>query len=282
GDSEAEGRVALENPCYPPLRHGLQGMANGVEVCPVDESGMCLPQHPVKMAWMTPARQYPLTTSMSTERRLAWLDYSGRNQSWLIEDDYDGEYHYRKTPLSTVFSMVTQRYPQEQQRVILVGSFSKLMFRTLRIGYLIAPPSLVERLVEEQQKMGSLASVPIQPALADFLGHRRFASHLRRMRRCYQQRRDFLHQLLSQQLDDWLIPQLPDGGMHLLAHLRPGTMITDTEIEQQMAADGMNALALSRHYYPAGEQGLILGYSGTPEVDLQRGVGTLRNLFVNY
>ncbi|MEH6626018.1 MAG: PLP-dependent aminotransferase family protein [Motiliproteus sp.] len=273
--------VVLENPCYPPLRHGLLGQGAKLQHCDVDAEGMGLPKGSATLAWMTPARQYPLAMTMTTQRRLDWLDYSRQQQCWLLEDDYDAEFHYRKAPLATLFSMASQLYAPEQQRVVFVGSFSKLMFRTLRIGYLILPEVLVEPAIEVQNRLGTLASVPVQPALADFLGHRRFASHLRRMRRCYQQRRDYLHGLLQEHLGDYVQTELPDGGMHLLARLKSGgSHVDDRGLEQQLAKQGIYAPALSRHYafdeQMTSEQGLLLGFSGTPEGDLEHGVKQLQ------
>jgi len=277
-------QVALENPCYPPLRQGL--LSQGVKIvnCPVDKEGMLLPDMAVKLAWMTPARQYPLGVSQSTERRLEWLEYSRRQQCWLLEDDYDSEYHYRKLPSAPLFNLAS-RLPVAEQRVILVGSFSKVMFRNLRIGYMIVPPTLVAQVLAIQESLGNMASVPIQPALADFLGHRRFVNHLRRMRGLYRQRRDYLYQLVQQKLANYVRCELPDGGMHLLLHIRPEFKINDQWIEQQMKLQGLYVHALSKHYaqvrhdiQPSNNSGLLLGFSGVTEKQLGLGVEQLLQL----
>ncbi|MFT5720603.1 MAG: GntR family transcriptional regulator/MocR family aminotransferase [Motiliproteus sp.] len=276
---QAGDRVALEDPCYRPLRHGLEAMGATLESCRVDDEGMTPPGTRVSLAWMTPARQYPLGVTMSTERRLAWLDYSGRGQCWLVEDDYDSEFQYRKAPLASLFSMAAKLFPRDKQQVILVGSFSKVMFSTLRIGYLIVPESLTAAFLLAQRNLGNLASVPVQPALADFLGHRRFSSHLRLMRRCYQQRRDFLHAILAETLETKLVADLPDCGMHLLARFRcPEIDWDDVAIEQRLAEKGVYAPALSAHFTNGGEQGLLLGFSGVSEDSLKRGVRLLTKL----
>ncbi|MEH6649869.1 MAG: PLP-dependent aminotransferase family protein [Motiliproteus sp.] len=292
-------KVSLENPCYPPLRHGLTAQGADIRYSPVDIQGMAVPDEKVKLAWMTPARQYPLGVTMSTERRLDWLEYSRQHQCWLVEDDYDSEFQYHKTPLVPLFNLSTQLYPPQQQSVILVGSFSKLLFRTLRIGYLIVPRNLITSFQSAQEHLGSLASVPIQPALADFLAHRRFASHLRRMRRCYQQRRDFLHSALSNKLGDRLTSELPDCGMSLLARLTSHDPARDDIwLEQQLLKQGISAPALSKHYLSTdgvlegnvskdcasknhetqGQQGLLLGFSGVSESNLELGVSHLERL----
>ncbi|NRA20322.1 MAG: PLP-dependent aminotransferase family protein [Oceanospirillaceae bacterium] len=271
--------VALENPCYPLLKHSLKTLGAQLSHIDVDKQGMQVPAAPMSLAWMSAARQYPLGLPMSTERRLAWLEYSQQHNCWLVEDDYDAEFQYHKPPLAPLFSMAKQQYPDDRQTVIFVGSFSKLMFRTLRIGYLIVPPALISSFLQAQSSLGNLANIPIQPALADFISHRRFASHLRRMRRCYQQRRDFLHALLSQQLGDQLEVELPESGMHLLAHIKNHSFDWDDRyIEQRLASQGIYAPALSAHYANNPQQGLLLGFSGAAEELLSQGVTQLKTV----
>ena len=266
--------VWLEDPGYPPLRQGLNAAGAAAVFCGIDEEGMTLPATPTqaRFAWMTPTRQYPLGTWMSTQRRLDWLQLSRKQKFWLVEDDYDSEFHYRKSAAVPLFNL------DHQQRVILVGSFSKVMFRTLRIGYLVAPPVLVEPLLQAQDRLGTLASMPVQPALAEFIGHRRFASHLRRMRGCYQQRRDYLHGLLNPRLSNYLDVELPDRGMHLLVRLRPSVLVSDCWLEQQLEKQNIQASALSRHCHQVKQQGLILGFSGSSEERLREGVEVLQKL----
>ena len=277
--SLAGEKVALEDPCYPPLRHGLSALGANLQYCQVDNQGMQLPEEKVRLAWITAARQYPLGVTMSTQRRLDWLEYAKQQQCWLIEDDFDSEFHYSKQPLAPLFNLAARLYQPHQQSLILAGSFSKLFFKTLRIGYLIVPETLIDTFVTAQRQLGNLASVPIQPALAQFISDRRFAGHLRRMRRCYQQRRDFLQQLLAQRLAHRLETQLPSGGMHLLAKLKATDVtLDDCALERQLASRGVSAIALSNHYAGRGQQGFLLGFSGAPEEHLERGVRALQQV----
>lgn len=271
--------VAIENPCYPLLKHGLTTLGAQLSPIDVDAHGMQVPTKGQSLAWMSAARQYPLGMSMSIERRLAWLAYAQQQSCWLVEDDYDAEFQYHKSPLAPLFNMASQQYSADQQRVIFVGSFSKLMFRTLRIGYLIVPQTLVSAILQTQQKLGNLANIPTQPALADYISHRRFASHLRKMRSCYQQRRDFLYALLLQQLGDLLEIELPESGMHLLVRIKnPPSNLDDQYLERQLAKQGIYAPALSAHYFSQPSQGLLLGFSGASEEKLSQGVVKLAEL----
>jgi len=269
-------QVAIEDPCYPLLRRGLQKHGAKLTHCPVDTQGMSLASAPIKLAWMSAARQYPLGFSMDMLRRLEWLDYSNKNQSYIVEDDYDAEFQYHKTPLAPLFALSAIRYPNAQQRIIYTGSFSKILFKTLRIGYLVVPQQLVDTFIKVQRLRGNLASLPLQPAVADFINHRRFASHLRRMRRCYQQRRDFLHAHLNEQLGHLLDVELPESGMNLLARLKSeNSLRTDTYLESKLAQVGINTPALSPHYSKGPEQGLILGFSGSTEEKLIQGTAQI-------
>jgi len=275
--------VGLENPCYPPLRQGLISQGAKLLECEIDQEGIQTPQSKVNLAWMTPARQYPLGISMSTKRRLEWLEYSRQHQTWLIEDDYDSEFQYRKTPMSPLYHLVS-RLPVPEQRLILVGSLSKVMFRTLRIGYMIVPKILIAPILKIQESLGNMASVPIQPALADFLGHRRFVSHLRRMRTLYRHRRDFLFHLVQQKLGQFMTAELPEGGMHLLIYFRLEKNIDDIWLEQQLKAIGINVHALSKHYDTStndgqnNNSGLVLGFSGSTDDKLEYGVNQILHL----
>lgn len=266
-------KVALEDPCYSPLRHGLEAQGIQLVDCPVDSMGMMLPDANVALAWSTPARQYPLGITMSTERRLQWLESAQRTGCWLVEDDFDSEFQYGKIPPTPIYSLSSKLFPSDQQSVILMGSFSKVMFKTLRIGYLIVPEPLVGCFLKTQENLGNMASVPIQPALAEFLSHRRFASHLRRMRRCYQERRDFLYQLVQQELGDKISVDLPNCGMHLLVRISKGALKQkDWQLEHRLKSLGVYAPALSTHYAREGEQGLLLGFTGFSESSLKLGV----------
>jgi len=268
-------QVAIEDPCYPLLRRGLQKHGAKLSHCPVDTQGMSLASTPVKLAWMSAARQYPLGFSMDMSRRLEWLDYSDKHQCYIVEDDYDAEFQYHKTPLAPLYALSAIRYPNTQ-RIIYTGSFSKILFKTLRLGYLVVPQQLIDTFLKVQRLRGNLASLPLQPAVADFINHRRFASHLRRMRRCYQQRRDFLHAHLNEELGHLLEVELPESGMNLLARLKSENgLCTDTYLESQLALLGINTPALSPHYNKGDKQGLILGFSGSTQEKLIQGTAQI-------
>lgn len=287
-------RVGIEDPCYPPIRAGFKQHEIDLKYFPVDRQGIQLPldgetslgNKNIQLAWMTPARQYPLGMEMSIERRLAWLDYSQAHSCWLVEDDYDSEFQYRKTPLAPLFQLQNQLYSAEQAKVIYVGSFSKVMFRTLRIGFIIVPESLIERFIVAQKQLGAMASVPVQPALTQFLNSRPFVSHLRRIRGYYQRRQNYLYDNLMRRFGNKIECGLPDLGMHLLMRFRRAPHCSDQAFEQQLKQMGIMAPALSRHYQLGSNQeqcetvpqGLLLGFSGCEEAQLDIGLNHLQTL----
>ncbi|MEG3639657.1 MocR-like pyridoxine biosynthesis transcription factor PdxR [Magnetococcus sp. PR-3] len=272
--------IAIEDPFYPPICHALKQLNFKLAPTPVDAEGMTLPQSPHLMAWMTPACQFPLGMSMSTQRRLQWLNLLQQSTSWLVEDDFNGEFHYHKSPQLPLYQLAANQNPALCERMIMVGSLSKLMFRTLRIGYIIATPRMAQRLIDTQKSVSPLSSVPIQPAIADFLGQRSYATYLRRMRRCYQQRRDYLYDQLTTHLSDPLRVSKPQRGMHMVASFHPTVKPHDQQIEKLLQSQGIYAPALSQHYQQGGQQGLILGFSGANEQALKKGIAQLQALLL--
>lgn len=260
--------VWLENPCYPPLANGLRNMGLAMTPLSVDAEGACVPgdikpEARPMAALMTPARQYPLGMTMSPQRRQEWLAFCAEQQEskppcYLVEDDYDSEFIYQGWPQAPLMASDTT------QSTVLVGSFSKSLFKALRLGYIVAPMTLAKELLVTQQTLGSSASLPLQPALAAFLSSDHFGTHLRKMRRLYRQRRDHLVQALNAQ-NLPLDVQPPPGGMHLVASLNNG--LSDQAICQQAYQEGLTLTGLAQHYWShthhdnANKQGLILGFT---------------------
>lgn len=279
--SERSG-VWLENPCYPPVLNGLRGL--GLQPAPlaVDVEGAQLPADAsadgnALAALVTPARQYPLGHMMSAQRRQHWLDYlqtraDAGQPLWLIEDDYDSEFIYEGRPQPPLSAA------DETGHCILLGSFSKSLFRSLRLGYIVAPPALLEPLLDTQKALGQSAALPLQPVLSHFIHHGEFANHLRRMRRLYLERRNRLQEMLHQaRLPLALWPCR--SGMHLVAELDPAGSDIDAVQWARRAADRhLHLDTLSRHYW-AGDpthKGFLLGFSARDSDDQAQAVERLR------
>jgi GntR family transcriptional regulator/MocR family aminotransferase len=256
-------RVAVEEPGSPLARAALG--AGGAEVVPVrvDEEGMSVASlrrrdGRVRAAYVTPSHQYPLGTSMTAGRRFALLDWADRRGAWLLEDDYDSEYRYVSRPLGALQGM------DAHDRVVYIGTFSKVLFPAVRVGYLVVPPSLWQRFVDAREAFDLFSPTLYQLALAEFLREGHFARHLRRMRGVYMARRDALLTGLARHCRDRLTVHNTDAGLHVAVLLSGG--LDDRDVVRRMAGRGLTATALSSCYAgPARRSGLLLGFGGSTE-----------------
>ena len=260
---ERGDRVAVEEPGYPGARAALG--AGGAELVPVpvDEEGMSvtsLRRHGgrVRAVYVTPSHQYPLGTSMTAARRLALLDWARRGGAWVLEDDYDSEYRYVSRPLGALQGM------NGHDRVVYIGTFSKVLFPALRVGYLVVPPSLWQQFVDAREAFDLFSPTLYQLALAEFLREGHLARHLRRMRGIYLGRRDALLTGLARHCGDRLTLHNADAGLHVAVLLSSG--LDDGHVARRMAERGLTATALSACYVgTARRSGLLLGFGGSTE-----------------
>ncbi|MCH8552477.1 MAG: PLP-dependent aminotransferase family protein [Natronospirillum sp.] len=262
----ARSGVWLENPCFPPILNGLRDMGLRPEPLPVDNEGAKLPEKETEpgalAALVTPARQYPLGRVMSTRRRQQWLDLvqtrAGSGQPlWLIEDDYDSEFVYEGRPQAPLSAA------DDTGHCILLGSFSKSLFKSLRLGYIVAPPALHGPLLDTQRTLGQAAALPLQPALHHFISSGEFAGHLRRMRRLYLERRNHLLDGLRQ-AGLPLTPWPCHSGMHLIAEIDADQSgLADQQWAQRAQRRKLRLDTISRHYWQGKptHQGFLLGFS---------------------
>jgi GntR family transcriptional regulator/MocR family aminotransferase len=270
---EPGDRVAVEEPSSPLARAALSARGAELVPVPVDDEGMSVAalerrSERVRAAYATPSHQYPLGTCMTAARRLALLDWAHRHEAWLLEDDYDSEYRYVSRPIGALQGMDTH------ERVIYIGTFSKVLFPSIRVGYLVVPASLWQRFVDAREAFDLFSPTLYQLALADFLRRGHFARHLRRMRGVYRSRRDALLTGLARHCRDHLTVVNADAGLHLAVLLsdRPD----DADVVRRMAARGLTATALSTCYArTAPRSGLLLGFGGSTERRLLEATRTL-------
>jgi GntR family transcriptional regulator/MocR family aminotransferase len=256
-------RAAMEEPGYFGARSALG--ANGAEVLPVplDDEGLRVTAlnkqgYRVRAVYVTPSHQYPLGTMMTAARRLALLDWAVRTDAWVVEDEYDSEYRYVSRPLGALQGMTAHG------RVIYIGTFSKVMFPSLRVGYIVVPPSLWKRFMSVRETFDLFSPTLYQLALADFIRDGHFARHVRRMRRVYQSRRDALLAGLARHCTPHLTVHNADAGLHVAAMLAPG--LDDRAVVLRMRDRGLTATALSSSYAGrAKRSGLLLGFGGSTE-----------------
>lgn len=273
-------RVFLEDPGYDTFRRVVADQRHEAVCCPVDGEGLDIAEAErrtpnARAAIVTASRHYPLGVTMSLARRLALLDWAKRTGGWIIEDDYDSEYRYAGRPLATLMSL------DETERVIYLGSFSKVLFPTLRLGYVVAPRGAVDLFTTALRSIGSSASMVAQPALAEFIESGAFASHIRRMRRVYGRRLVALRQALDTHCQGLLEPAGTDGGMHIVARLseKLARDTSDIELSRRAHAAGLIAPAISSHAIEHHDvQGLVLGFAAFQECELANGVRCLASV----
>jgi GntR family transcriptional regulator/MocR family aminotransferase len=268
--------VCVEDPGYPGARSALTATGATVRPVPVDDEGLVVrlmgsQKRSGRVAYVTPSHQYPLGMSMSASRRLELLEWARHHQSWIIEDDYDSEYRYASRPLAALQGM------DAASRVIYVGTFSKVLFPSLRIGYLVVPRSLMRTFIDHREALDIFSPTLYQLALRDFLTDGHFARHLRRMRATYLCRRDALVNGLQRRLPQMLTIANADAGMHLTAWLL--SRGDDREVVRRAAAHGISVTALSSCYAgKASKMGLVLGFGGADETQIGRAVEMLADV----
>jgi GntR family transcriptional regulator / MocR family aminotransferase len=200
---------------------------------------------------------------MSFADRVELLRYADAVAASVVEDDYDGEFHYDGKPVVALQGLAAF------QRVFYLGTFSKSMFADIRVGYIVVPDDLIETFLLAQRNMGDVASFTIQDALAEFIATGAYLSHIRRMTRIYRTRRDRMVQALALATDRKLLVDPPAGGMQLLA--RSPIIGNDKDLAAQLFEAGVITRALSNMlFHKSKEQGLFLGFAAWNENEIDR------------
>jgi GntR family transcriptional regulator/MocR family aminotransferase len=268
--------VWMEEPGYQGARDALATAGARLVPVPVDAEGLDVAAGAAlspraRAVYVTPSHQYPLGATLTASRRLQLLDWARRSGAWILEDDYDSEYRYESPPVAALQGL------DRDARVIYIGTFSKVLFPALRVGYLVVPADLVERFAAMRAAVDDFPSTLYQAVLADFLAEGHFARHLRRMRRLYRERRGALVEALRSELGE-AVQVLGEGaGMHLAAVLGEGSQ--DRRLAERAAREGLWAMPLSACYLgEPSRAGLVLGYGGTGVPEILDGVRRLARL----
>jgi GntR family transcriptional regulator / MocR family aminotransferase len=259
---EPRDAVWIEDPAYPRAREALE-LANARLVpVAVDAEGLVVRRGidaaaKARFAVVTASHQAPLGMPLSLPRRLELLAWATQSGGWILEDDYYGEFQFRGQPVPALKSL------DEADRVLYVGTFSKVLMPSLRLGYVVAPMALVPRLQRIARFLAPSPSLLAQMSVAEFLAEGYFARHIRRMRRLYRERRAALVAALADEFGAAWEIGLQESGMHLLAHLPPGT--DDAALAAKAAAAGLGPVALSPWAIKAKRApGLIVGFANIP------------------
>ncbi|WP_424814565.1 PLP-dependent aminotransferase family protein [Roseococcus sp. YIM B11640] len=252
--------VWIEDPCYPAFRAAMQAAGARLVPVPVDGQGMVVAEGlaaspAARLAYVTPSSQYPLGVVLSMARRMELLSWARRTGSWIVEDDYDSEFRYGSRPLASLQGI------DEAGRVIYIGTFSKVLFPGLRLGYAVLPQELLQPFISARVLSDWHPPSLQEGVVTDFLADGHFAQHLRRMRQRYRLCRDTLVEALRDSCSRFLDIDAPDQGLKLLARLRPGWR--DTEVSALAERVGVIARPVSPMFMSGRPiQALMLGFSG--------------------
>ncbi|WP_122667141.1 PLP-dependent aminotransferase family protein [Pseudomonas viridiflava] len=276
---EGDG-VAIENPGYRAAGHAFAVAGAKLHGIAVDEEGLCcheLERNPCKLAYVTPSHQYPTGVVMSLARRLELLAWAEKTRGWVVEDDYDGEYRYSGAPLAPLAAL------DRSGRVLYVGTFGKIAYPGLRLGYLVLPAGLVEPFSRRRAVDMRHSEVSTQAVMAEFIAAGHFQRHIRRMRRAALSRRNTL---LSHWPDD--IPgcaAMPKvvAGLHVA--VKVDSQARETELIEKASSVDVEISPLSSYWLPESSEpvdnraGLVLGFAAVPEVDIVAALERLKQVW---
>ncbi len=269
-------RVWVEEPGYGLAREVLALAGCHLVPVRVDEEGMDVSAgirrgRRARAALVTPSHQYPLGVTMSASRRLQLLDWAESSGAWIIEDDYDSEYRYGSMPIASLQGLDTN------SRVIYIGTFSKVLFPSLRLGYLVIPPDLVDRCRDVRRAIDLAPSTFYQEVLTDFIREGHFARHIRRMRVLYGERASVLLDTIKKEIGSMVEVFGGEAGMHLAVMLNDGGR--DVDIAERAARQNLWLWPLSTSYIGTVRRlGFILGFGSTDVTEIPLAVQKIRNL----
>jgi len=266
--------VAIENPGYLGARRVFLAQGAKLVPVPVDGSGMVIEKLPslltknVKLIYLTPSHQFPTGAVLSLSRRLELIARTAGTGTLIIEDDYDSEYRYCSRPIPALQGL------DENENVIYIGTFSKILFPSLRVGYMVVPKSLSRVFARARWLADRQSPTLEQLVLADFINEGFLDRHLRRMRALYDRRRQVLVQGLQQYFDDRVTIMGDNTGMHLMVKL--STRFSTDQVIERASEAGIGISSAEIYYLKGAQPGeFVFGYANLTERKIQEGVRRL-------
>jgi GntR family transcriptional regulator/MocR family aminotransferase len=273
--------VAIENPGYRAAGHAFAVAGARLHGVTVDSEGIDCTElaelDDCRLAYVTPSHQYPTGVVMSLARRLELLAWAERTQGWIVEDDYDGEYRYSGAPLAPLAAL------DRQGRVLYVGTFGKVAFPALRLGYLVLPPGLVDAFAQRRAVDVRHSEVSTQAVMAEFIATGHFQRHIRRMRRAALSRRNCLLAHWPTNIEG--VGSLPSvaAGLHLTVSVN--SVARERELIEKAESVGVEVNGLSSYWLPDSQTpldqraGLVLGFAAVPEPAIEAALARLRTVW---
>jgi len=271
----SDDEIIVEDPTYQGALEAFKTTGAKITYIPVDSDGIDVDKirqsgTNAKLIYSTPSHQFPLGPTMSLKRRLELLQWAASNSALILEDDYDSEYRYTGNPLSALQGMA------DKSPVIYIGTFSKVLYPGLRLGYMVVPENLVEPFSVAKTIFDRNAPMLEQLILARFMEEGHFGRHLRRMRVIYEERQQVLIDEFNRHLADFGTMNSCHAGLHLIAHLHSD--YKDVDLQQKAATVNVHAAALSN--YCSGRDdlnGLLFGYSGFDQGEIESSMEALKS-----
>lgn len=286
--------IAIEDPGYLSARRIFDSSGATILPVPVDEAGLkvnepgglrdLVERHPTpspKLVYVTPSHQFPTGVLMSLSRRLAILQWAQQNNAFIIEDDYDSEFRYRSRPVPALQGL------DSHERVLYVGTFSKVMFPGLRLGYVVLPPSLMPLFLKAKWLSDRQNSLIDQQALHDFIQQGYLAKHVRRMRNIYEQRRRSLVSNLAAVTSPSSCPVKilgDESGLHIMARFSAehASAPSDHDIVNEAKKQGVDLFSAQPQYYPTARSPIngefIFGFGNISEQAIEQAIATIKPL----
>ena len=271
-------QVWMEDPGYPGARGALLGAGARLVPVPIDAEGLVVQMGKeraphARLAFVTPSHQFPLGVTMSMARRLSLLAWASEAGAWIVEDDYDGEFRYVGRPLAALQGI------DRANRVIYLGTVSKVLFPAVRLGYLVVPPDLVNVFIAAHLFTDIHPPLLEQVTLATFLHEGHFVRHIRQLRQLYQERQVTLVDLARETLAGKLDVQPAVAGMHLIGWL-PGKQ-DDRQVAHAAARVSVDVSPLSLYALEGSERtGILLGYTAVGTEEMRAGLQRLASVLV--
>lgn len=273
--SDPGDSVLVETPCHWGAPVVLSAAGLKVQAMGVDAEGACIPTiekgTAPRFAFVTPSHQYPTGNIMTLQRRREWLAFGEAQNLWILEDDYDSEFRYDIEPIPSLQGL------DSRQRVIYMGTFSKVTFPGLRLSYLVVPEPLADAFSKGMTQLYRPGLLPIQAAMADFIQEGHFASHIRKMRSVYAERRSLLQRSLQTHFGENIQFSSGAAGIHLAVNVRP-----ENAAHKMIHRASEFELVLRGSYQidPNLTDGLlVLGYGGVKEAEIDPAVRRLKRLY---
>jgi GntR family transcriptional regulator / MocR family aminotransferase len=267
-----EDEVLVETPGYTDAFNLFRTFGAQLRPLAVDDQGFPVESIPAdsraRLAFVTPSNQFPHGGAMPLGRRLALLDWAKANNALILEDDYDGELRYSGHPLGALQGL------DSDGRVVYLGTFSKVLFPALRLGYVVLPDALLSAFLQAKELVDRGAPTLTQAAVADFITEGHFERHLRRLRREYGQRRQILVQSLAHYLPDEVRFVAAEAGLHVMLFLPTGQ--DENKVIRDSAAAGVGVYpGAPYHLLQPAEPSILLGFSGLSEDQIADGIRQL-------